>query len=77
MIVKIQQKIEYVTITFDSDGGTIYKNNQIEKNSKITSLPTPVKEGYQFVEWQYNNQTFNIDTTIEENITLKAIYEPI
>jgi len=76
-IKAIWEKIEYVIITFDSDGGTTYQDKQIEKYSKIESLPIPVKDGYQFVEWQYNNQTFNTDTPIEENITLKAIYKPI
>lgn len=71
------QQIEYVTITYETDGGNTISSQIIEKYTKINKLPTPNKEGYNFIEWQLNNETFNPDTTIENNITLKAIYETI
>jgi len=74
-IKAIWEKIEYVTIKYDTDGGNIISSTTIEKYSKITNLPTPVKVGYIFKEWQLNNQPFDIDTKIENNIVLKAIYE--
>lgn len=67
--------IEYVTVTFDTDGGNKIDSMTIEKYEKINNIPTPKKEGYIFKEWKLNNETFNIDTFIENNITLKAIYE--
>ena len=71
----VWEKIEYVVIIFDTDGGTTLNPKTIEKYSKINELPTPVKDGYEFVEWQLDNQSFNIDTEIDKNITLKAIYK--
>lgn len=71
----IWEKIEYVTIKFDTDGGSFIESQTIEKYSKITNLPTPQKEGYKFIEWQLDNQTYNQETAIQTNITLKAIYE--
>lgn len=67
--------IEYVTIIFDTDGGSQFESKTIEINSQLDSLPTPIKEGYHFIEWQLGNKTFDINTIIDKNITLKAIYE--
>jgi len=71
----VWELIEYVTITFDTDGGNIISSKTIEKHNKINALPTAVKEGYIFLGWQLENQVFNVDTPIENDITLKAIYE--
>ena len=71
----IWEKIEYVTITYDTDGGEIIKPTTIERYSKLNNLPTPKKEGYIFKEWQLNNTTFDSDAPIDSDIILKAIYE--
>lgn len=71
----IWSKVEYVTISFDTDGGNKIDSITIEKYEKINNLPIPEKEGYTFKEWYLNNRTFNIDTFVENDITLKAIYE--
>lgn len=67
--------IEYITINFDTDGGNIINSQTIQKYSQLDNLPIPVKEGYTFVEWQLDSELFNIDTKIEQDITLKAIYK--
>ena len=74
-LVAVWEKIEHVTITYDTDGGNIIEAKTIEKYSRLDSLPTPEKDGYKFVEWQLDNQSFNIENPIEQNITLKAFYE--
>lgn len=71
------QLIEYVTITYETDGGNTISSQIIEKYTKINKLPTPNKEGYIFKGWQLNDETFNQDMNIENDITLKAIYEKI
>lgn len=71
----VWELIEYITITFDTNGGDIIENKTIEKYSKIDTLPIPTKEGYQFVEWQLDDEKFNQDTIIQSNITLKAVYK--
>ena len=70
----IWEKVEYVTISFDTDGGNIIEPIQIEKYSKIDKLPIPIKKEYTFKEWNINNIKFDSDTPIENNIILKAIY---
>lgn len=74
-LTAVWEKIEYVTINYDTDGGNIINPTTIEKYSKVNNLPVPEKKDYIFKEWQLNNQTFNIETEIDQNITLKAIYE--
>lgn len=68
---------EYVYVIFDTDGGNNIESEKIEKYSRLKSLPTPKKEGYKFLNWQYKDEVFQIDTKIENNITLKAVYAPI
>lgn len=71
----VWELIEYITITFDTNGGDIIENKTIEKYSKIDTLPISTKKGYQFVEWQLDDEKFNQDTIIQSNITLKAVYK--
>ena len=73
----VWELIEYVTVSFDTDGGNAIPSTKIEKYSRLKSLPIPEKEGYKFINWQLSEETFFIDTKIENDITLKAVYEPI
>ena len=73
----VWEEIEYVKIVFDTDGGEPINYKTIEKYSKIDDLPIPIKEGYEFVEWQINNKKFNLDNMISNDIVLKAIYKDV
>jgi hypothetical protein len=76
-LTAVWEKIEYVTIKFDTDYGTTLEDRRIEKYNKVGIPETPEKEGYTFVEWQLNGEKFDFDTLIEESITLTAIYKEI
>lgn len=70
------QKIEEVVITFDTDGGESVDQIKVEKGKKVT-LPTTVKEGFNFLGW-YNNETLvNDDYEYTTDITLKAKWEEL
>jgi len=71
------QALEYVKVTYDSDGGNLIKSEMVIVGSALSSLPTPVKEGYNFKYWELSGNKFDINTKIDENITLLAIYEEI
>ena len=73
----VWELIEYVTVTFDTDGGNAIEAKKLEKHSRLDTLPTPEKEGYKFINWSLDGETFVVDTKIENDVTLKAIYEPI
>lgn len=63
-----------ITVTLDNDGGIGQTNIEIESGSVITNLPNPTKKGYKFSHWELNGKSFDINTQITENITLKAIW---
>ena len=66
---KKEEKKEYVTIKFDSNGGSKVNNKTIVKGSKL-SLPSTSRSGYKFVGWTYKNgNTVKNNTTFKESTT--------
>ena len=63
------------TITFDSNGGTSVSSQTVEEGGVVKRPSDPTKTGYTFVEWQWNGKTFDFQTKIRENITLKAVWK--
>ena len=64
------------TVTFDTDGGSEVAAQTPTSGQKATKpSPDPTKEGFNFVGWQKDGSTFDFNTAITENITLKAIWE--
>lgn len=63
------------TVSFDTDGGSTINKIVVRKNDILEEPKKPTKQGYEFVEWQYNNKTFDFKTKITENISLKAIWK--
>ena len=69
---------ELITVSFDTDGGNTISSITVIKGEKITLPENPTKEGYNFKEWVYENgEQFKTEAIIEENITLKAIWEKV
>ena len=68
-----EKKKETITITFNTDGGTDVENLTIEKGSEVT-LPTTVKDGYNFLGWfdkDDNEVTDKTDFTTDTTLTAK------
>ncbi len=71
------------TITYNTDGGDLPTTavKQFEENEKVT-LPTPTKEGYNFIGWYENNQlvlsvtnkNYNLVAKWEEIVIIPTIY---
>ena len=40
-----------VTVTFDAQGGTVNPEKMFYKNGEVNALPTPTRDGYDFVGW--------------------------
>ena len=68
-----------VTVTFDATGGIVSPITCKYQTDKDYSLPTPIRQGYTFVKWQYGEQDIAMEGvwTIKKNATLKAVWEPI
>lgn len=62
-------------VNFDFDNGEESKDVYVLVNSKINKPVDPIKEGYNFKYWKYNDSEFGFDTNINENLELKAYYE--
>ena len=65
----------YYKVSFDTDGGNIISSEMIASGKMLSDLPIPIKDGYTFRYWQYGNNEFDINTKIESDITLVAIYQ--
>ena len=71
----VWEKIITYTVTFDTNGGSNIKSIVVEKNNTINKPSNPIKEGYDFVEWQLNGKKFSFNTKITKDITLKAVWK--
>lgn len=71
------EAIQYVRVSFDSDGGQEIKSQMIEMGTKITTLEIPVKEGYKFLYWVLGEEVFDKNMVIDKDIKLLAKYEKI
>ena len=60
-------------VTFDADNGQT-NETQIVKGFETASKPTtsPTKDGYTFIQWNYNGSPFDFNTPITSDITLTA-----
>ncbi len=46
----------FITVTFDADGGAVTPSSKnYVKNNYYTDLPTPTKQGYEFLGWNSKN----------------------
>lgn len=74
IIKAIWEEIEYVTVSFDTDGGNSIKDMSILKYSNIEDLPIPYKDGYKFLYWDIDGRKYD-GSIIDCDIELRAIYE--
>lgn len=65
------------TVTFDTDGGSSISSQTIEEGKTISKPSNPTKSGYTFVGWTLNGSTYDFNSKVNSNITLKAIWNKI
>ena len=68
----------YVTVSFETDGGSTIKPYQILKGSKLGNLSKSLKEGYTFIAWHMNSPEGDIpnsSTEITEDVVLYAEFK--
>lgn len=65
-----------VTVTFDVNGGNeTIAAQTIDYKSLITLPNNPTREGYKFVGWYLDGESFSFSTEVKTNITLVAQWE--
>ncbi|MBO4702610.1 MAG: InlB B-repeat-containing protein [Lachnospiraceae bacterium] len=78
---KFTEVADVYTITFDANGGTVNPSSDITNvEFKLTSLPTPVYEGYEFTGWYTSAEggtEITTDTVFTSSQTIYAHYNEI
>lgn len=69
--------IKKYTVSFDSNGGTEVVEQIIEEGTLAVEPKEPTKENYEFICWTLNDEKFDFNTKITNNITLLAKWEQI
>ena len=77
LVYFMNRKPTMYNITFNSEGGTEVLEQTVEKNSKVLRPADPTKDGYVFVDWEYNGQPFDFNTSITSDITLIAKWKEV
>ena len=68
----------YVTVTFNSDGGTPVEKAKVLRGQKVAK-PTddPTKSGHTFTGWYLDDEKYNFDTPVTAPLTLTAKWEKV
>ena len=59
-------------VTFDSNGGSKIKSQEVAEGLKVTKPSNPTKAGYKFDGWYLDDKKFDFNTKITTDITLTA-----
>ncbi len=59
-------------VKFDSQGGSSVTTQDVRFMSKVKKPTAPVREGYTFDNWYYNDAVFDFDTKVTKGMTLIA-----
>ena len=69
------EEVEEYKVTFNPNGGSVVESITVKKGEKITKPEDPKRTGYEFVSWKINEEDFDFQTEINENITLTATWK--
>ena len=69
---KRDKQITMYEVTFNSDGGTKIESQFIEKGKTAKKPIDPEMEGYSFIDWAYNDVTYDFKKKVTKDITLVA-----
>lgn len=61
-----------VSINFETGNDEVFLTKYVKKNGKIEEPIKPIRDGYVFIEWQLNGETFDFNTQISDDIILTA-----
>lgn len=65
------------TIKFDTDGGSKVEDQLVRAGEKVAKPEDPVREGYNFIEWQYEGTKYDFDAKVRKNMTLVATWQKV
>ena len=75
---KEEPKDTYYKVILDLDGGAMVGETTFNvKEGDTLSLPTPEKDGYEFLGWGSLGNVYHDNIKVERNITLKALWDEV
>lgn len=72
-----KEQSTFYELKFDSNGGTLVEKKTIKSGEKIKVPENPTREGYEFIEWQYQGESFDFNKAIDKDVVLTAKWEKI
>ena len=74
---KQKEDSEEFKVTFNPNGGSVVASITVKKGEKITKPKDPERNGYEFTGWKLNEEDFDFDKEITENVTLTANWKKV
>ena len=71
------EEITMYTVTFDTDGGTEIPNVMVKNNKTLIEPTSPTKENYRFKGWILNDEIYDFNLPVTQDLLLKAFWEEI
>ena len=71
LLLLLFMKKEY-KITFDSNGGSEVAAVTVKENDKLEKPEDPTREGYTFGGWYYNEELYDFELPVKQDMTLEA-----
>src|SRR5690625_4588805 len=72
---KWEKEETYFTVKFDTDGGSVINDSLVKENERVEKPEDPTKDGYKFIGWFKDDDLYDFDLEIEEDLTLKVKWE--
>ena len=69
---KEEIKKEVYTVIFNTNGGSEVEKQTIIKDGMLSKPNNPTKDGYVFINWILDNEEYNFNSKVTNNITLTA-----
>lgn len=71
ILLNDKKQVTY-NVIFKTDGGSVVKAQSINEGDKVKKPIDPIKDGYEFVEWTYKNQTYDFSLKVKSDLILIA-----
>jgi len=68
---------QQVVVTFDSNGGTPIASVKVTQGSPVKQPKNPIRGFDQFIGWYYNDEEWDFNKSVDEDMTLVARYADV
>lgn len=68
------EEVKYYTVIFETDNGEKIDNLDVLPNTKIELPNNLIKDGFVFEGWLVNDEIYNGEYIVENNVTIKAVW---